>query len=94
MALDARKRAGEDEATRAAVFVRIDTASKDTSLAKVVFYRMRSYTDHMVHRELRSGSGMVGLWISQSLVHGITAFVLGVNGSHRSELIHVGGHVR
>lgn len=58
-------RAGKGEATRATVSVGMNTASKDIWSAKKGFCRMRSCTDHMVHRELRGGSDMIGLWFPQ-----------------------------
>lgn len=59
MAFDAGKGAGEDEAAGTAVFMRVDVAWKGIHLAKIVFRQVRRSTNHMEHRELRSGSGMI-----------------------------------
>ena len=61
MALNAGKRAGEGEATGAAVFVGVDVASKVVSSATSVFCKVGSCTDHIVHKSLRSGSVMMAL---------------------------------
>ena len=86
MAFDAGKRAGEGEATGAAVFVRVNVAWKVRS-ARSVYPMVRSYTDHIVHRELKSGSGMITLDIMlyQPKVHYIWFAYCVVVASHKFE---------